>query len=152
MLRRLINLIYAGWVPNELVSSWSCLYLETGVSAFQPIPKPSSRILQTVTAPLAIYWKVVLLCEIISLVILSAASNQVGCGNHGSRGVLTARMGPFLLLVGAVRTPLRVMCTRQIRRMTSGGHWYFLDNSPRKGSEFSGNCHLGKIMGFAFSR
>ncbi len=51
MLRRLINLIYAGWVPNELVSSWSCLYLETGVSAFKPIPKPSSRILQTVTAP-----------------------------------------------------------------------------------------------------
>jgi hypothetical protein len=27
MLRRLITLIFAGWIPHDYVSSWSCLYL-----------------------------------------------------------------------------------------------------------------------------
>ena len=31
MLRRLISLIYWDWVPDELVSSWSCLNLQSGV-------------------------------------------------------------------------------------------------------------------------
>lgn len=33
MFRRLITLIFSGWVPYDLVSSWSCLGLKSGVSA-----------------------------------------------------------------------------------------------------------------------
>ena len=29
MLRRLITLIFAGWLPHDYVSSWSCLYLSS---------------------------------------------------------------------------------------------------------------------------
>ena len=52
LLRRLITLICAGWIPHDLVSSWSCLYLKAGVSAARPIPTGVPRVLQTATAPL----------------------------------------------------------------------------------------------------
>ena len=44
-LRRLITLIFAGWLPHDYVSSWSCLYLSSWVrlealsnSAFEGSP------------------------------------------------------------------------------------------------------------------
>jgi len=57
MYRRLISLICSGWVPDELVSSRSCLFLLAGVSAVRPIPKVHSRVLLTVPAPLVMHWK-----------------------------------------------------------------------------------------------
>jgi len=58
---RFISLICAGWVPYELASSWSCLYLSSGVSAVLPIPVGDSRVLLSVTAPLAMNCKVCLI-------------------------------------------------------------------------------------------
>ena len=39
VVRRLITLIYAGWLPPDLASSRSCLSLSTGVSAAASSPR-----------------------------------------------------------------------------------------------------------------
>ena len=46
MYRRLINLIYADWLPHDLASSWSCPDLFAGVSVILPIPIVFSGVLQ----------------------------------------------------------------------------------------------------------
>ena len=46
MYRRLINLIYADWLPHDLASSWSCPDLIAGVSVILPIPIVPPGVLQ----------------------------------------------------------------------------------------------------------
>ncbi len=58
VLRRLITLIFAGWLPHDLASSRSGLGLVTGVrpKAYPIVP---SRVLLTVVAPLWLPWNLV---------------------------------------------------------------------------------------------
>lgn len=141
-------LIFAGWVPPDLATSWGCLSLATGIR-LNLILKPATRIPFTVIAPLAISRICVLHCLFLptSFFIFTCFyvqtrgyADSVAPSSRNSENGPPSSSSEGLRLDGADSLPC---CTQNTRTD-------LVAYSPNKGYQLPGDRCGDNLSGFAF--